>query len=93
MSFNKPWLKYYGEVPHNIDYPAVTMYEALMRTVERYPEAPAYDFFGTTATYRQFAEEIDRCAAALAALGLNPGDRMTIAMPMGECRQNPANPP
>ncbi len=77
----KLWLKYYGDIPHSIDYPRVTMYEALIRTVARCPEALAYDFFGTTATYRQFADEIDRCAAALAALGLKPGDRMTIAMP------------
>jgi long-chain acyl-CoA synthetase len=81
MTSHKPWLAYYGDVPHTIDYPRVTMYEALMRTAARCPDALAYDFFGTTATYRQFADEIDRCAAALAALGLEPGDRMTIAMP------------
>ena len=81
MAPDKPWLEYYGDVPHSIDYPEVTMYEALMRTVEHCPDALAYDFFGTTATYRQFADEIERCASALAALGLKPGDRMTIAMP------------
>jgi long-chain acyl-CoA synthetase len=81
MPTDKPWLKYYGNVPHTIAYPQVTMYEALMHTVERSPDAIAYDFFGTTATYRQFAEEIGRCADALAALGMKPGDRMTISMP------------
>jgi len=81
MDVNLPWLKYYGDVPHRIDYPEVTMYEALMQTAERCPEAVAYDFFGTTATYRQFAADIDRCADALAALGLKQGDRMTISMP------------
>jgi long-chain acyl-CoA synthetase len=81
MTPDTPWLKYYGDVPHTIDYPEITMYEALMRTVARCPEAPAFDFFGTTATYRQFAEAIDRCADALAAMGLKQGQRMTIAMP------------
>ncbi|HSO19569.1 MAG TPA: AMP-binding protein, partial [Desulfosarcina sp.] len=81
MDAQRPWLAYYGDVPHSLDYPEVTMYEALMRTVRRCPDAVAYDFFGTTATYRQFAGEIDRCADALAAMGLQPGDRMTIAMP------------
>jgi long-chain acyl-CoA synthetase len=81
MELDKPWLDYYGDVPHTIDYPRVTMYEALMRTVAASPEAVAYDFFGTTATYRQFGAEIDRCADALAAMGLRAGDRMTIAMP------------
>ena len=81
MTPDKPWLAYYGDVPHHIDYPQVTMYEALALTAERCPAAAAYDFFGRQATYRQFVAEIDRCADALADLGLRPGDRMTIAMP------------
>lgn len=81
MYEQKPWLKFYGDIPEHIDYPRVTMYEALMQTVERCPEVVAYDFFGTTATYRQFAGEIDRCANALAALGMRKGDRITISMP------------
>ncbi|MGA6924270.1 MAG: AMP-binding protein, partial [Desulfosarcina sp.] len=76
-----PWFNYYGNVPHTLEYPRVTMYEAVMRTVERCPDAVAYDFFGTGATYRDFADAIDRCAGALVGMGLKPGDRMTIAMP------------
>lgn len=74
-------MKFYGEVPEHIEYPRVTMYEALMQTVSRSPDAPAYDFFGYTATYRQFGEQIDRFADALAALGLKPKDRIIISMP------------
>jgi long-chain acyl-CoA synthetase len=81
MFEQKPWLKFYGDIPEHIDYPRVTMYEALMQTVSRSPEALAYDFFGYTATYRQFGAEIDRCADALAAIGLKQGDRITISMP------------
>ena len=81
MALEKPWLRYYEDVPATLDYPRVTMVEALMRTVARCPDAVAFDFFGTTLTYRRFAEEIDRCAAALFAMGLRPGDRLTIAMP------------
>ncbi|MHB8910894.1 MAG: AMP-binding protein [Syntrophales bacterium] len=81
MYEQKPWLMFYGDIPEHIDYPRVTMYEALMQTVARCPDDMAYDFFGTTATYRQFGEEIDRCADALAALGMKKGDRITISMP------------
>jgi long-chain acyl-CoA synthetase len=81
MYETKPWLKFYGNVPHEIDYPRVTLYEALMKTVERLPEKIAWDFMGYTATYREFAEEIDTCANALAAVGLKKGDCMTISMP------------
>ena len=81
MYETKPWLKFYGDVPESLDYPKFTMYEALSRTVERFPDAVAYDFFGTMSTYRRFREEIDRGADALASLGMKKGDRITISMP------------
>ena len=81
MDSNRPWLKFYGNVPESIDYPRVTMYEALMQTVEKYPDRIAYEFFDYTSTYRQFAQDIDVCANALAALGMQKGDRITISMP------------
>ncbi|MCP4680646.1 MAG: long-chain fatty acid--CoA ligase [Deltaproteobacteria bacterium] len=81
MQENKPWLKFYGDVPHTVDYPKTSMYEALMLTVEESPDNIAYDFLGITATYKEFAEQIDRYADAFAALGLSKGDKITIAMP------------
>lgn len=81
MYEKKPWLKFYGDVPESLDYPRVTMYEALMETVERYPDRIAYDFMDHTSTYRQFARDIQSCSNALAALGLKQGDRITISMP------------
>ncbi len=81
MHDKKPWLKFYGNVPGSVDYPKITMYEAVMNTVKKYPDAIAYDFLGYTSTYKRFAEEIDRCADALASLGLRKGDRITISMP------------
>jgi len=44
MPNQKPWLKFYKNVPETIDYPRVTMYEALMQTVEKNPDRIAYDF-------------------------------------------------
>ena len=44
MYNKKPWLKFYGDAPQSIDYPRVTMYDALMQTVKKYPEKIAYDF-------------------------------------------------
>jgi long-chain acyl-CoA synthetase len=81
MYETRPWLAFYGDVPHSLAYPDVTLYQALRRSAERAPDAPAWDFFGRTASYREFLEEIDRCAAALAALGVKEGSRFTIAMP------------
>ncbi len=68
MYDQKPWLKFYGDVPASIDYPRVTMYKALMQAMERNPEAIAYDFMDLRSTYTKFARDIDQCAAALASL-------------------------
>ncbi|MDD5168270.1 MAG: AMP-binding protein [Syntrophales bacterium] len=81
MYEQKRWLKYYNGAPETIDYPRLTMYEALMRTIEQYPDRIAYDFFDYTSTYRQFGLDIDICANALAAIGMKKGDRITISMP------------
>jgi long-chain acyl-CoA synthetase len=77
----KPWLRYYGEVPTSIDYPIITLYEAIATTAQRLPEAIAWEFFGTRATYRELLASIDTCANALVALGLKAGDRLLISMP------------
>ena len=81
MKDKESWLKFYGDVPESIDYPEITMYEAVMKTCREIPDAVAYDFFGHVSTYGRFAKEIDRFAGVLAHLGLKKGDRITIAMP------------
>ncbi len=81
MYEQKPWLKFYGNIPVTIAYPRVTMYEAVMQTVQEKPGDTAYHFLGYTATYRAFAQQIDRCADGLASLGFKKGDRITISMP------------
>ena len=77
----RPWLRYYGAVPPSIDYPRCTLYEAIAASAQRTPDAAAWEFFGTTATYRDLLASIDACANALAALGLRGGDRLLISMP------------
>jgi long-chain acyl-CoA synthetase len=81
MPDHRPWLRFYGRVPPSLDYPPITLYQALERTAQRVPDAIAWDFLDTTSTYRRLLGDIDRCAAALAALGLRAGDRILISMP------------
>lgn len=81
MSESRPWLRFYGSVPASIDYPRVTLYEALAATARRVPGSVAWDFLGTKATYGEFLASVDRCAAALAAEGLRAGDRFLVSMP------------
>lgn len=76
-----PWLRFYHNVPTTLEYPSVSLYQAVMNSVRRVPDAVAYQFLGYQSTYRELGEAIGRCAAALHQLGLRQGDRITISMP------------
>lgn len=81
MSSEAKWFKYYGNVPHTIDYPDISMYQMLKQTKEKYTGLTAYDFMGKAVTYEKFLEEIDACAKALYAQGIKKGDSVTICLP------------
>lgn len=77
----RPWLRFYGDVPQQLEYPDSTLYEALSGVAARTPGAIACEFLERRYTYGELLAEVDRCAAALASLGVRAGDRVTIAMP------------
>jgi len=81
MSDEFPWLRHYGRVPHHLDYPDLTLHQALAAAAARSPESLAWDFFGTTSTYRRLLADVERCAAALASCGLKEGERLLVSMP------------
>ena len=77
----RPWLRFYGDVPHTLDYPETGLYEALAESAAGRPKHTAVDFLGSTLTYGELLDAVDRCAAALAGRGLAAGERITISMP------------
>ena len=76
-----PWLKFYGEVPHTLEYPDVSMAEMVERAAEQYAGYQALYFMGRETTFRELAEQINRCARGLRAIGIRKGDCVTICMP------------
>jgi len=50
----RPWLRWYGTVPASLSYPKITLYDAVSATARRTPQAVAWDFMDTVATYGQF---------------------------------------
>lgn len=81
LSASAPWFKFYGDMPHTLNYPAKTIYELVRAAALKYPNDVAYEFMGKNVTYSQFMARIDRVAKALLALGVGKGDRFTICMP------------
>lgn len=81
IKLEAPWLKNYGEVPATIDYFKGSMWDGVEKAAEQYPDSIAFDFMGKSTTYRQFSRKVHLCARALKAIGVRPGDKITICMP------------
>ena len=76
-----PWIEHLGDVPAHLEYFDGTMYEAVEKIAEQYPNQVAFDFMGRPTTYKRMIDEINKCAKALRTIGVRDGDRVTIAMP------------
>lgn len=76
-----PWANFMGDVPMHIDYFEGTMFEAVKRVADKYPDNVAFDFMGKPTTYKTLISQIERCARALKTIGVRENDRVTIAMP------------
>ena len=76
-----PWKDYVGEVPMHLDYFDGSMFEAVAKIADQYPNNIAFDFMGKSTTYREMVKEIERCTKALKTIGVREGDKVTIAMP------------
>ena len=76
-----PWIDHLGDVPAHLEYFRGSMYEAVEKIAEKYPNSVAFDFMGRSTTYHTLIEKINECAKSLRTIGVRKGDRVTIAMP------------
>ena len=80
-SIDKPWLKYYSEEAINAPLPECTIYEYLWENNKDHLDDIAIIYFNRKITYGELFENIDKTASALLALGVKPGEIVTVAMP------------
>lgn len=81
MSSDARWFKYYGDIPHTLNYPDISMYRMIKNTKEKYPEYIAYDFMGKAVSHSEFLDEVEVCAKALVEQNIGEGDTVTICLP------------
>ncbi|WP_417562709.1 long-chain-fatty-acid--CoA ligase [Microbacterium sp.] len=78
----RPWTASYAAgVPLDLDPVEGSLVDIVAASARDYPDAPALQFFGRETTYRELAEQIDRAAAGLKALGVDAGDTVAIVLP------------
>ncbi len=76
-----PWEPWMGQVPMHLEYFEGSMFDAVKKIAEQYPQNIAFDFQGQPTAYPDMIRQIEQCAKALKALGVREGDKVTIAMP------------
>ncbi|MCR5736122.1 MAG: acyl--CoA ligase [Eubacterium sp.] len=77
-SIDKPWLKYYSEEAKNPKFPECSIYEFLYERNKEHPSDYALNYFGKKITYRELFSMIDEVAKAFNAIGVKPGEVVSI---------------
>lgn len=80
---HKPWLNHYDAgVPATLEpYPDRTLLDYLAESARDFPKRPIALMHGAALAYRDLEEQSDAFAAALADLGVRPGDRVALCLP------------
>lgn len=80
-SIDKPWLKYYTQEAINAPLSDCTIYEYMYRNNKDHLNDIAIQYLGKEITFGELFMKIDETAQAFAALGVQKGDVVTVAMP------------
>jgi long-chain acyl-CoA synthetase len=79
---NRPWLSHYADdTPATVPIPRVPMHKFLESAADWVPKRAATIFYGKELKYRDLEKQSNQFAHALLGLGVNPGDRVMIALP------------
>jgi long-chain acyl-CoA synthetase len=73
-----PWLKFYGFRKKSLKYPDLSMYDMIERSARNYPSNLAMEYFGNRINYENLMSQIDAAARGLKALGIGPGDVVSV---------------
>jgi long-chain acyl-CoA synthetase len=83
MMETRPWLQHYDEdVPHTLQpYPERTLLDVVSDSARQRPDHPALLFKDVHVSYRELERLSDAFGGALAALGVQKGDRVALLLP------------
>lgn len=77
----KPWLKFYEDMPEHIRYFDGSIYDAFKETALKYSSNIAYEYFLTKTTYKDLLKKIDRVAKSLTQFNIVENECVTICLP------------
>jgi len=75
------WLKHYGNIPKNLNYPQCSLYEVVSASCTKNENSTAFSYFGKKITYKELLFYIDKFALYLEHAGIKPHDTVSIILP------------
>jgi long-chain acyl-CoA synthetase len=75
------WFKHYGSIPKSLDYPQISLYEAIQNSCLKFKNSVALNYFGKDITYRELLYYIDKFAAYLKGIGIDKKSCVSIVLP------------
>lgn len=80
-SEERVWLKWFPAESLHREIARNTIYEYIRAKCMARPDGKALYYYGTSVTYRQLLEKIDRCAEAFYGMGIREGDYVSFLTP------------
>ena len=78
----RAWHRSYDpRVPHTLEYPLECLPRIVEKTAAAFPRNTALEFLGKIIDYKTFQNQVERFAAALHLLGVEPGMRVAVMLP------------
>ena len=77
----KPWLKYYDDIPENLNYNKGSLYDFLKDTASKNENRTACRFYGKDISYKRFLRHVDRIASALKQFDIVENECVTMCLP------------
>ena len=75
------WRKYYSNSEFHLEYPEETLWEMVEKACEKHKDRVALDFLGKKISFAEFLRKIEAASGAFVAIGIEVGDRVTVALP------------
>lgn len=81
LSIDKPWLKYYDNKDLELTVPQMLLNDYMDSLTKYYGNNIAFEYFNKHITYHEFKDNRDKVAKSLIALGIKPGDIVSVCLP------------
>ena len=76
-----PWLSSYGDRKFHLEYPTGSISTKVLQTADECASLQALSYMGRSISYKTLKQKILQTANAFVALGVKPGDMVTVCLP------------